>query len=117
MSRLSRRTFLSSTTAGIAAATTLRSSSAWARIQGANDRVRVAVIGTGRQGQSDMRNHIALPDVEIAAVCDVYGANLAHAASIVPKAAQLKDFRAALDNKDIDAVIIATPDHWHALMT
>ena len=74
MSRLTRRTFLSSTAAGVAAATALRPSAASARVQGANDRVRVAVIGTGRQGVSDMRNHLALPDVEIAAVCDVYGA-------------------------------------------
>ena len=77
MSRLTRRTFLSSTAAGVAAATTLRLSTASAGVQGANDRVRVAVIGTGRQGLSDMRNHIALNDVEIAAVCDVYGTNLA----------------------------------------
>ena len=117
MSRLSRRTFLSSTAAGVAAATALRPSAASARIQGANDRVRVAVIGTGRQGVSDMRNHMALADVEIAAVCDVYGANLAKAAALVPKAAQVKDFRAVLDDKDIDAVIVGTPDHWHALMT
>ena len=117
MSRLTRRTFLSSTAAGVAAATALRPSAASARIQGANDRVRVAVIGTGRQGVSDMRNHMALADVEIAAVCDVYGANLAKAAALAPKAAQVKDFRAVLDDKDIDAVIIGTPDHWHALMT
>ena len=117
MSRLTRRTFLSSTAAGVAAATALRPSAASARIQGANDRVRVAVIGTGRQGISDMRNHMTLADVEIAAVCDVYGANLAKAAALAPKAAQVKDFRAVLDDKDIDAVIIGTPDHWHALMT
>ena len=116
MSRLSRRTFLSST-AGAAAATALRPVSASSSIQGANDRVRVAVIGTGRQGQFDMRSHMALPDVEIAAVCDVFGANLAKAAGLVPTAAQVKDFRAVLDNKDIYAVIIGTPDHWHALMT
>ena len=117
MSRLTRRTFLSSTAAGVAAATSLRPSSASAQVRGANDRVRVAVIGTGRQGISDMRNHLALPDVEIAAVCDVYGTNLARAAALVPNAAQVKDFRAVLDNKDIDAVVIGSPDHWHALMT
>jgi predicted dehydrogenase len=117
MSRLTRRTFLSSTAAGVAAATALRPVSASSRIQGANDRVRVAVIGTGRQGQFDMRSQMALPDVEIAAICDVYGANLAKAAGLVSTAAQVKDFRAVLDNKDIDAVIIGTPDHWHALMT
>ena len=93
MSRLSRRTFLSSTAAGVAAATALRPSSASARIQGANSRVRVAVIGTGRQGLSDMRGHMALDDVEIAAVCDVYGPT-SPVRPLAPKAAQVKDFRA-----------------------
>jgi predicted dehydrogenase len=84
---------------------------------GASDRVRVGVIGMGRQGRSDMRAHLALPDVEIAAICDVYAPNLAEAAKLAPNAKTLTDFRAVLDDKTIDAVIIGTPDHWHALMT
>ena len=117
MSRLSRRSFLSSTTASVAAAAALRPSSASARVQGANERVRVGVIGTGRQGTGVMRNHILLPDVEIAAICDVFGPNLARAAGVAPNAKQVKDFRQVLDDKTIDAVIIGSPDHWHALMT
>ena len=117
MTRLSRRSFLSSTAASVAAAGALRPSPASARVQGANDRVRVAVIGTGRQGQTVMRGHLPLDDVEIATLCDVYGPNLERAAALAPKAAKVKDFRQVLDDKAIDAVVVGTPDHWHALMT
>jgi predicted dehydrogenase len=91
--------------------------SASARVQGANDRVGVALIGAGRQGLGVMRGHQRLEDVDIVAVCDVYEPNLAKAVAAAPKAAQLKDFRQILDRKDVQAVIIGTPDHWHALMT
>jgi predicted dehydrogenase len=64
-----------------------------------------------------MQAHMALDDVEIAAICDVYGTNLSKAAAAAPQAAQHKDFRRILDDREIDAVIIATPDHWHALQT
>ena len=114
---LTRRTFLSSTAASVAAAAALRPSSASAQVQGANERVRVGVIGTGRQGQTVMRGHLALPDVEIVALCDVYEPNLQLGAKLAPEAKQVKDFRAILDDKTIDAVIVATPDHWHALQT
>ena len=114
---LSRRSFLSSTAASVAAAAALKPASASARVQGANDRVRVGVIGTGRQGQTVMRGHLALPDVEIVALCDVYEPNLQLGAKLAPQARPVKDFRTILDDKAIDAVIVATPDHWHALQT
>ncbi len=117
MSRLSRRAFLSSTAAGVTAAAAATSTTTSARVQGANDRVRIGVIGTGRQGQTVMRGHIALPDVEIVSVCDVYVPNLELGAKLAPQAAKVKDFRTILDDKSIDAVIIGTPDHWHALQT
>jgi predicted dehydrogenase len=115
---LTRRSFLSTTAAGLVGARSVmaatQSSSA---AVGASDHVRIGVIGTGRQGRSDLRAHLALPDVEIAALCDVYSPNLAEAAKLAPNAKTLADFRAVLDDKAIDAVIIGTPDHWHALMT
>ncbi len=84
---------------------------------GANERVRVGVIGTGRQGLSNMRafqEHGA----EIAAVCDVYAPNLEKGKlEAGPGAAGYADFRKLLDDKTIDVVINATPDHWHALPT
>ena len=64
-----------------------------------------------------LRGHQRLADVEIAAVCDVYAPNLAKAAEVAPTAARHADFRRILDDKSIDAVVIGTPDHWHALMT
>jgi predicted dehydrogenase len=87
------------------------------KVLGANDRVRVGVIGTGRQGTSNMKafqEHGA----EIAAVCDVYGPNLEKARlAASPGVAAYRDFRKLLDDKTIDVVINATPDHWHALPT
>ncbi len=84
---------------------------------GANDRVRVGVIGTGRQGVSNLKafkEHGA----EIAAVCDVYAPNLENGKREAgPDAATYGDFRKLLDDKTIDVVVNATPDHWHALPT
>jgi predicted dehydrogenase len=84
---------------------------------GANDRVRVGAIGTGRQGISNMRafkEHGA----EIAAVCDVYAPNLDKGKQEAgPGAATYTDFRKLLDDRAIDVVINSTPDHWHALPT
>ncbi len=97
--------------------TTSSTASSQGRVLGANDRVRVGVIGTGRQGTGVMRGHQRLADVEIAAICDVYAPNLAKAAEVAPTAAKHADFRRILDDKSIDAVVIGTPDHWHALMT
>lgn len=79
---------------------------------GANDRIRVGVIGTGGMGTG----HVA-PDT--AAVCDVDPNRVAAAAKRVTEGTPFvtQDFRRVLDRKDVDAVIIATPDHWHALMT
>lgn len=115
---MNRRRFLATGAAGVlGAGVALRPSRASARVLGANDRVRIGVIGTGRQGVGVMRGHMALPEVEIAAVCDVYAPNLAHAAAEAPQAAQVTDFRRIIDDKEIDAVIVATPDHWHALQT
>jgi len=121
-----RRDFLAGTV-GLVGATALpaaaaplvqrSSSTASSRVLGANDRVRVGVIGTGRQGTNVMRGHQRLDDVEIAAICDVYAPNLAKAAEIVPAATKHADFRRILDDTSIDAVVIGTPDHWHALLT
>jgi predicted dehydrogenase len=87
------------------------------RIRGANDRVAVALIGAGRQGRSDMGNAIEQPDTEVVAVCDVYEPNLALGLEAAPGAKPIRDFRRVLDDKAIDAVIIGTPDHWHAAQT
>ncbi|MEO7650708.1 MAG: Gfo/Idh/MocA family oxidoreductase [Bryobacteraceae bacterium] len=87
------------------------------RVLGANDRVNVGVIGIGRQGTSDLRAFLKQPDVAIASLCDVYQPNLDAAGQLVTTAKRVGDFREILDDKDIDAVLVATPDHWHALLT
>ncbi|MCG3161092.1 MAG: Inositol 2-dehydrogenase/D-chiro-inositol 3-dehydrogenase [Acidobacteria bacterium] len=92
---------------------------AGANILGANDRIRVGVIGPGRQGRGVMKTFMKNPDVQVVAVCDVYASNLDFAIkdAKLEGAQTYKDFRQILDRKDVDAVIVASPDHWHALQT
>jgi predicted dehydrogenase len=88
------------------------------RVSGANDRVRVGLIGCGGQGSGDWRNFLAQSDVSPVAVCDVYDPFRERAAQMCKeKVDQYKDFRRMLERSDVDAVIVATPDHWHALLT
>jgi len=88
------------------------------KVLGANEKITVGVIGCGSQGRWNMRDFLRQPDVQIAAVCDVFDTNLNEAREMTDgKAATYKDFRKLLERKDIDAVIIATPDHWHAMPT
>jgi len=85
------------------------------KVLGANDRVRVGVIGTGRQGTSNLKA-FQKHGAEIAAVCDVYAPNLEKGKAAAGEGAVTHtDFRRLLDDKTIDVVINATPDHWHAL--
>jgi predicted dehydrogenase len=90
-----------------------------ANILGANDRVRVGVIGPGRQGRGVMKTFMKNQDAQIVAICDVFQPqiDLAINDAKLEGVETYKDFRKILDRKDIDAVIIASPDHWHALMT
>jgi predicted dehydrogenase len=98
------------------AATGVATALSRARIAGANDRIGVGLIGHGGKGTALWRNFLLEPDVNPVAVADVYQPFLEKgvaAAQNQPKA--YKDFRQLLENKDVDAVIVATPDHWHAL--
>jgi predicted dehydrogenase len=86
----------------------------------ASDRIRVGFIGCGGMGTARIRQFLEHPDVEAAAVCDVDRTHLQRAAALVEKLAgrrpqEFPDFRRLLEQRDIDAVMIATPDHWHAL--
>ena len=113
--KIDRRGFIKSSLAGtVAAGLVLRGAPANARIIGANDRIVVGVIGTGRMGQSNLNDFVKQTDVEVAALCDVFAPNLDKAGQKAEKADRHKDFRRVLDRKDIDAVIVATPDHWHS---
>jgi predicted dehydrogenase len=106
-----RRTFLT-TSMGAAFGARLA-----ARVQGANDRIRVGTIGTGGRGRYLMNQLKKLSGAEITTVCDVYEPNLQRAAQIAgPGTATTAEYRRVLDNRDIDAVIVAAPDHWHKTM-
>jgi predicted dehydrogenase len=89
-----------------------------ARILGANDRVNVGLIGCGGRGRSDADLLRQVPGVGIVAVCDVYEPHAAAAKAWAGSRCQsYSDFRRLLERKDIDAVLVATPDHWHAAVT
>jgi predicted dehydrogenase len=88
----------------------------------ASERVRIAVIGLRSRGLDHLKLFSAEPDAEVVAICDVDDAMIAKAMERIPSAGGKapraeKDFRRLLDDKSIDAVTIATPDHWHGLMT
>jgi len=88
------------------------------RVLGANNRIRAALIGSGGRGKDLVRFIKNLPDVEMVAACYVFEPRYLEAAQIMGSQAEtIKDYRRVLDRKDIDAVIIATPDHWHTTMT
>ncbi|MEK7707362.1 MAG: Gfo/Idh/MocA family oxidoreductase, partial [Verrucomicrobiota bacterium] len=76
-------------------------------------KIKVAVIGLGLWGREILDQLGRLPQVEIAAICDNYPAMVRRSAGKAPGAAQVEDYKAVLDNKDIQAVIIATPTHLH----
>lgn len=118
-----RREFLNNTSklAAAASLSSFTTSSLSAKpIHNANDKIVVALIGANSMGFGDLNNALKVPNVECAALCDIDDAVLARRSADVEriqgKAPKLvKDFRQIMDNKDIDAVIIGTPDHWHCL--
>jgi predicted dehydrogenase len=109
---LNRRTFLKF--AGI----TALSAASWNRVLGANDRINVGVIGFGLIGRIHTHSFMEQPDVRITALAETYAPRLEAGASTVGSGvAKYRDFRKVLEDKNVDAVVIATPDHWHCLMT
>ncbi|MGQ9463427.1 MAG: Gfo/Idh/MocA family protein [Candidatus Fervidibacter sp.] len=83
-----------------------------------NERIGLGFIGVGPRGMALLQEFRRFPDVDIVAVCDVHQERVDRAvAATEGKAMGLKDFRDVLDRKDIDAVVIATPPHWHALVS
>jgi predicted dehydrogenase len=86
-----------------------------ARVFGASDRIRFGLIGCGDRGQEDLHAALTCTNVECAALADVYTRHLDEVQSIVPGAKPYRDFRRMLDDQTIDAVVIVTPQHQHAL--
>jgi predicted dehydrogenase len=110
---VSRRHFVQSV-----AAASLLSARGSAATAGSNDRIRIGVIGAGVQATDHMQNLVKMREgdnLEIVSVCDIYDKRLDKAAQLTG-GAPVKDYRKILDNKDIDYVLIATPEHWHFQM-
>lgn len=83
-----------------------------------NDKVRIALIGCGGMGSGDLRTELSLPGVEVAACCDVYTGRLARAKEVWGNHIfTTRDHREVLARPDVDAVLVATPDHWHSAIT
>src|SRR3982074_458251 len=89
----------------------------YSRIQGANDKVRMGYIGLGNRGDQVHDAFLEHGDQQTVAVCDLKDSYMDFAIK-KSRATQTKytDYKKLLDDKDVDAVVIATPDHWHALM-
>jgi predicted dehydrogenase len=109
--------------AGLNAENEMLESPAIGPVQGANDQIRLGVIGCGGQGRAVAAQFARLTNVKIVALADVYQGSVER--TLATEALKLdasttrtyKDFRRILDDKNIDAVLIGTPDHWHALPT
>jgi len=123
MSKITRRKFLKTATATgatFALASTL-STRASSKVLGANDDIRVAIVGLRKKGKEHLEAFGNMPNVRIVGLCDVDTQFLDFEtkkfADRKQKVESYIDYRKLIDNKDIDAIIVAAPDHWHALMT
>ena len=107
-----RDLFKSAALAGVAATGALPQARA-----AATDRIGIGLIGCGGMGRMDLADFQKQAEAEIVAVCDVYPPNLQAAHQLTgEKARTYTDFRKLLDDRSVDAVVIATPDHWHPLI-
>ena len=103
---IERRTLFQSAAAFTAAS--------YARILGANEKVNMGLIGCGGRGRGVLRSFVKNPAVNATALCDVFSARIDEAAQVAPDAKGFKFHEDLLESKDVDAVLVATPDHWHA---
>jgi predicted dehydrogenase len=122
MSDIDRRDFVKQTAVtGLGVLTSRNLAGLARRTNSPNETVRIAVIGVNGRGVVHARNFSTLPNSEVAYICDVdanvvaKGLNAAKGQTRAPKTE--RDFRRILDDKSVDAISIATPDHWHAPMT
>lgn len=136
MSRITRRHFINSSMAAAAGLTTVAGCAADAkkgpavavapglkhRRIGPHDKIRVGLIGCGGMGRGDILTFLKYDDVECPVICDVDDKMIAEGVKVIEKARgkapeTVKDFRKVTDREDLDAVVVATPDHWHAIPT
>ena len=110
MKHITRRTFVKAS-----AAIPFLSAASYSRVLGANNRLQVAFIGTGGMGTAhaiDLAERAEKENVHITHVCDVYQRRLRNAAGITGGTPTM-EYRDIIDSKDVDAIVISTPDHWH----
>ncbi|MEI8041512.1 MAG: Gfo/Idh/MocA family oxidoreductase [Verrucomicrobiota bacterium] len=117
MSRLSRRDFLK----GAAAITAACAIAPRIKAIGANSDIRVAVVGVRGMGKSHVRNYLKMPGVRLVALCDadlaILNAEVRQLDKSGVKVAAYQNIRKLFESKEVDAISIVTPDHWHALAT
>ncbi len=113
--QISRRTFVKT---GATVAAGVAVSLASPRAHGANERIRLSVVGVGNRGGQLITMTRPNEDIEIVAICDVYQPHLDKwKAELGGNVATYRDFRKMLESPDVDAVMVATPEHWHAIIT
>jgi predicted dehydrogenase len=99
---------------GIGAAAATMTAASYSRVMGANEKIYLGAVGVGDRGRHDMRMFQTTGQVEVTAVCDIYSQQIDLAKQQAPNAKSFSDHRKLLETKELDAVLIATPDHWHA---
>ena len=110
---MNRRTFLQKSTLATAGTFTAKS---YSQIAGANERVRVGIIGFGLIGRIHTRSFHGLKESQVVAVSDCFKPRMDACVELVGgDCAKIPDFRKMLERKDVDAVVVNTGDHWHAL--
>src|SRR5215467_5302075 len=108
---MDRRLFISSSATALAAAS-------YERIAGANDRIGVGFIGYGLIGKRHVLDFKAQSDAAMVAIAETHRGRLDQGAEdLGGSVRKFPDFRRLLDDKDVQAVVVSTPDHWHALQT
>ena len=113
---MNRRSFIQKS--ALAGAATAFTAASYAQIAGANERVRVGIIGFGLIGRIHTRSFHGLKESKVVAVSDCYRPRLDACVELVgPDCAKVPDFRRLLERKDVDAVVVAPGDHWHAMQT
>jgi predicted dehydrogenase len=129
MPPLSRRQFLRTSGSAVslapalgAAGLSMLTTHARAAAPGPNERIRVGLIGSGGMGRGDLDTFFLNAEVDCPVICDVDDKMLAEGVKLVEQRRgkrpdTVKDFRRVLDRPDVDVVLVATPDHWHALPT
>lgn len=108
---LARRSFIKTTAGAVTAAPSILRGSETGKT------FRMGFIGMGRRGRNTLRAALKQPDIDVIAISEIYQPNVSAALEMIPDAKVYSDFRDLIAAPDIDAVCIATPDHWHAYMT